>query len=125
MQYHVEVTYDSRTIIKGARAYWKRKYRQDIVLSPLVLLAVVFGGISSEQSGFLYGVVLTVSVVYFIVVYYLGLILPYRSVAYWKKSGLRKANIVFSDEGILAETEMGVSRFEWSKVRSVWELNGI
>jgi len=63
--YEVDVHYDSKTIVKGARAYWYKKYRQDIYLSPIVLLGVIGWLIYSGESNIFYGVVLALAIFYF------------------------------------------------------------
>lgn len=125
MKYEVEVVYDPKVIVKGAKAYWRKKYRQDIYLSPIVLVVVIFWLLYVNETDVIHGVVLTVSIIYFSLIYYLGFVNPYRSVKHWKALGLHKANMIFEESGFCVKSEVGLWKFDWIKVKSVWALNDI
>ncbi len=125
MKYKITVVYSAHNIIKGARAYWLKNHMQDIIISPIVLAGLIVWIVYSNEKEMLHGVLLTLAMIYFITVYYLGLINPYLSAKKWNQSGLNSATWLFDESNIQVESELGISKFEWNNIKSFWDLQDV
>ncbi len=120
MQTEITVLYDRDKIIRGGKAYILKKHLQDLILSPIVLMIVLFWGYKTGTNSTIFGMAITFALFYFFAALYLYFLKPYQSANHWERAGLEKAIFKITERGIESESNVGASRFEWNTIKKYW-----
>ena len=120
MQTEIRVLYNRDKIVRGGKAYILKKHFQDLLLSPLVLMVVLFWGYKTGANSTVFGIAITFSVFYFCGSIYLYFLKPYHSANHWEKVGLKEAIFRITESGIESESNIGKSAFEWNTIKKYW-----